>query len=44
MPPAEEGWRIYSSNAGITVFINTYDKEDAMSLTEDELASCLVLL
>ena len=43
-PPAEEGWQVYSSNDSITVFINTYNGEDAMALTEDELSSCLVLL
>lgn len=43
-PSAEEGWQVYGGSDNITVFINTYDKEDAMALTEDELQSCLVLL
>lgn len=44
MPSSQEGWQIYGGNDNITVFINTYDGEDAMALTEDELQSCLMIL
>ena len=42
MPPSEAGWRVYGESDGITVFVNAYDGE--MALTEDELKSCLVIL
>lgn len=42
MPPAAEGWQMYGSSDSVVVFINTYGGE--MALTEDELASCLVIL
>ena len=43
-PPAEEGWQAYAGNDSVTVFVNTYGGEDAMSLTEDELQSCMLIL
>ena len=42
VPPSAEGWQMYGGNDGITVFVNTYEGE--MTLTEDELTSCLVIL
>ena len=44
VPSAAEGWEIYGGDDGVTVFINTYYDRDAMSLTHDELYSCLILL
>ena len=44
MPSAVEGWRLYGSSDSFAVFINTYGSEDAMSLTEDELQSCMVIV
>ena len=43
-PSAADGWRIYGGNDNVVIFINTYDGEDAMALTEDELQSCLIIL
>ena len=42
--PEGTGWRLYSQTDSLSIYINTYDGEDAMSLTEDELQSCLMLL
>ena len=42
VPPPEEGWQVYGGNDNITVFVNTYDGD--MALTEDELQSCLLIL
>ena len=44
VPPSAEGWQLYGGSDSIAVFINTYDSADAMSLTEDELQSCLIIL
>lgn len=40
--PEGTGWRLYGENDSITLYVNTYGGE--MALTEDELQSCLVLL
>lgn len=40
--PDGTGWRIFGESDSVTVYVNTYGGE--MALTEDELQSCLMLL
>ena len=43
-PSAAEGWQVYGETDSFSLYINTYDSEDNMALTEDELLSCLTIL